>query len=449
MDETIAAISTAAPGGIGIVRVSGKDVWKIGSAFLSWKGVRPEPRRLYFAKILSQTGELIDQCLFALMAAPHSYTGEDLLELHCHGGTVVLRKVLDRCLQAGSRLAKPGEFTQRAFLNGKLDLTQAEAINDLINAKTSKAASVAIRQLEGSLSRKIKDLRDKLLDILAQIESRLDFPDEIETPLPGELWEEVALITQQTEKLLALGESGQILREGLPVSIIGSPNVGKSSLLNALLETERAIVTACPGTTRDIIAEAVNINGIPVLLHDTAGLRRAEDPAEELGVKLARRAAREASLVLLVCDGSKPLSSEEKELLESFPPEKALLVINKRDLPAAFDSSELRSYSQAPAYLVSAKTGEGLEKLKAAIAAKGTAAPEADQGLLVNARQKDALYAAQRSLREALAAKAQAVPEDLVAIDLRDAVEKFGEITGENLVEGLLDRIFSNFCLGK
>ncbi|HQD39206.1 MAG: tRNA uridine-5-carboxymethylaminomethyl(34) synthesis GTPase MnmE [Firmicutes bacterium] len=449
MEETIAAISTGTPGGIGIVRISGKDAWKVGKEILSWKGTKPQPRRMYFAKILTSTGETIDECLFVLMIAPNSYTGEDLLELHCHGGTVVLRRVLERCLEAGATLAKPGQFTEKAFLNGKLDLTQAEAVNDLICAKTQKAASMAIAQLEGSLSREIKRLRDFLLDALAQIEGRLDFPDEIETSLPEEVWDEIREVAAETEKLIARGDSGQILREGLPVSIIGLPNVGKSSLLNALLGTERAIVTDLPGTTRDVIAEAANIRGIPVVLRDTAGLRKAEDPVEKLGVELARRTAEEAALVLLVFDCTRPVAPEEKELLKELSPRRALLVANKSDLQAAYTPQDLSEITDLPAFFVSAKTGAGLEELKDAIAQKAMQGQELEQGLLVNARQKEALIVAKRALDAALAARDQQIPVDLVAIDLRAAVEKFGEITGENLVDGLLDRIFSNFCLGK
>ena len=446
MIDTIVAISTGAPGGIGIVRLSGKDAWSIGQRLLSWQG-KPQARHMYFSKILSQDGKPIDECLFVLMRGPNSFTGEDILELHCHGGTVVLTRVLDRCLEAGATLASPGEFTQRAFLNGRLDLTQAEAINDLIHAKTQRAASVAVEQLEGSLSRKIKDLRERLLDLLAQIEGRLDFPDEIQDELPPELWAEFSGIQAEIGELIRSGHSGQILREGLPVSIAGKPNVGKSSLLNALLGTERAIVTACPGTTRDVIQETANFHGIPVLLADTAGIRQAHDPAEQLGVELAQRTAQEAALVLLVLDGSQPLADEDHTLLASFPPEKLLLVVNKCDLPTAISAQELGELSPSPAYFVSAQSGQGLEELIAAIAQRAMLGDGTNQELLVNARQREALYGAQSALQQAY--EAQELPWDLVAIDLRTAVEKLGEITGENLVEGLLERIFSNFCLGK
>jgi tRNA modification GTPase len=448
MDHTIAAISTGAPGGIGIVRVSGKEAWNIGRKILDWKGTEPKSRVMHLAKICAQDGEVIDQGLFVLMHGPNSYTGEDLLELHCHGGTVVLSRVLERCLEAGAQMAKPGEFTQRAFLNGRLDLTQAEAVNDLIHAKTQRAASMAVQQLEGSLSRKLKSLRDRLLDLLAQIEGRLDFPDEIEDDLPPQLWEELAVILAEVGSLIAAGHSGQILREGLPVSIVGKPNVGKSSLLNALLGTQRAIVTSCPGTTRDVISESANICGIPVVLTDTAGIRQAEDLVEKMGVELAEQTAREAALVLLVLDGTCKLEEDHRELIQKFPAEKLFLLVNKCDLPLAITGEELEKYSPAPSFFISALTGEGLDELKEAIAEKGLVGGE-NQALLVNMRQREALYGAQRALEAALLAFEEALPSDLIAIDLRQAVEKLGEITGENLVEGLLERIFSNFCLGK
>ena len=448
MEQTIAAISTGAPGGIGIIRLSGKEAWRIGKEVLAWTGTQPQPRRMYLAKILTSAGEVIDECLFVFMPGPNSFTGEDSLELHCHGGTVVLNRVLDRCLEAGATLAKPGEFTERAFLNGRLDLTQAEAINDLIHAKTQRAASTAVQQLEGSLSAKLKELRSKLLDAIAQIEGRLDFPDEIEEDLPLELWEQIVTVLAEVEELIRGGHSGQILREGLPVTIAGRPNVGKSSLLNALLGTQRAIVTSCPGTTRDVIAETVNLNGVPVLLADTAGIRQAEDLVEQVGVKLAQRTAQEAALVLFVVDGTQPLSAEELQLIEKFSPEKIFIVVNKCDLQCMIAPEELAKRLQLPSFFISAQTGQGLAELKAAISQRGLAGGE-NQGLLVNARQREALYGAKRALQAALSAQKQSVPVDLVAIDLRLAVEKFGEITGENLVEGLLDRIFSQFCLGK
>lgn len=449
MQETIAAISTGSPGGIGIIRLSGPNAWPIGKEILAWGREAPRPRLLTYGKVQGKDGKVIDECLFVLMRGPHSYTGEDLLELHCHGGTVVLGQVLDRCLEVGAVLAQPGEFTQRAFLNGKLDLTQAEAIGDLIDAKTPKAASVAVSQLEGSLSRKLGALRGRLLDSLSQIEGRMDFPDEIGDDLPPDFWKELEEINDEIEALIAGGHRGQILREGLPVTIAGKPNVGKSSLLNSLLGTQRAIVTCHPGTTRDVIQETANFGGIPVVLSDTAGVREAKDPVEQLGVDLALRTSEEAALVLLVLDGSEPLEEADRKLLKNSDPAKTFVVINKSDLPQKFDSKALSLPPSIPIFSLSAREGYGLDELKGAIAKRGMAGGSEDPALLVNARQREALYHAKKALLDALASHREGWTLDLIALDLRLAIEKLGEITGENLIEGLLERIFSNFCLGK
>ncbi len=457
-EETIAAISTPlGEGGIGIVRLSGPDAFEIAGKVFRAKNPKwnsAGSHRLHYGFIVDECGRVVDEVLLSCMKAPHTYTREDVVEINCHGGTMPAKKILELVLKQGARLAEPGEFTKRAFLNGRIDLAQAESVIDLIKAKTEKGLKIAATQLMGTLSKKVRELQEGILGALAWVEANIDFPDEdIEEASAAQLTRDIEKFIAEAEKLLKGSEAGKIYREGVKTVIAGRPNVGKSSLLNALLREERAIVTDVPGTTRDVIEEVVNIKGIPLRIIDTAGLREARDVVEKIGVERARKVIERADLVLAVIDASAGITGEDRKILELLGEKKAIIVFNKIDAGIKVVKSCLKGVTgQRPAVWISALTGEGLAELEECIAQTvlGENIKVAEDDVLVTRiRHKAALEKAVEHLKNALTSLNSGLPVDITAIDLRGAWEALGEITGNALSEDILDRIFADFCIGK
>jgi len=453
--DTIAAISTPlGEAGIGIVRLSGPQACAI--AHRLFRPHRPRPawqsHRLYLGHINDPQGEIIDEVMVTLMRAPHTYTREDVVEINCHSGYGVLRRILDLTLAAGARLARPGEFTLRAYLSGRLDLTQAEAVLEVIRARTETHLQVAAAHLKGGLGRRLSEVRQDLLDLLARVEAALDFPEEAGELDPASVQ---AGLKQQQGSLQALADSyeaGRLLREGLLVVIAGRPNVGKSSLLNRLLDMERAIVTEIPGTTRDLVEESITLQGVVVRFSDTAGLRPAQDRVEELGIERTRERLRQADLVLYLVDGSSPLAPEDGAALAEMAGQPGLLVANKIDLPPRLSEAELSGLSTWPLTTISAKTGQGIEALKEKIVAQTLGGGLRVAGeIITQARHHEHLRQCLTYLGQAddLLAADEKPPWELVALELGSAIHELGEITGEEVGEAILDRIFGQFCLGK
>ena len=398
-------------------------------------------------------GEKLDDAVLTLFRAPKSYTGEDVVEISCHGGIATVRAALQAVLDAGARLSEPGEFTQRAFLNGKLDLAQAEAVNDLIRARTDEARKVALRQLDGALSASVSATRGRVLGVIAGVEAAVDFPDDVAEPNRAWIHEEITGARNGLGALLASFGKGRIYREGLRVAIVGRVNVGKSSLLNALLRHARAIVTPIPGTTRDLIEESLEIHGIPVVAIDTAGLRATDDPVEKIGVDLTHQSIESADVVLLVIDASQGLHEEDQALLARLSGRPVIVVLNKIDLlsPSAAQGAGGRSFPASVAVVhASATTGQGIEDLESMIAEIAGAGEMGSEGVVVsNARHREALGHASESLGHALDSLAAGEPIDLLSGDLTAACDSLGLVTGETATDDLLDRIFSEFCIGK
>lgn len=457
IDDTIAAIATApGEGGIGIIRISGeKSLQVANSIFKSISGKKIEEyntRTLIYGHIVDND-KVIDEVLVAFMKGPNSYTTEDVIEINCHGGFISVKKILELILSKDVRLADQGEFTKRAFLNGRIDLAQAEAIIDVINAKTDMAHTVAQSQLEGSLSKKIKDLRFNVTEILAQITVSLDFPDEdVEHITYNTLKEKTIALQKEINKLYDTSESGKILRDGLKTVIVGKPNVGKSSLLNAILGENRAIVTDIPGTTRDVIEEFVNIKGIPLKIVDTAGIRETEDVVERIGVEKSREFFSAADLSIVVLDSSRSLDPEDIEILESVQPNKTIVLLNKTDLDRVINLDKIKEYiAEENVIEISALQHEGIEKIHDKIEEMvfaGTVRNSSDL-VVTNSRHKDALYKAKQSIEDALNAIESYMPLDFVEVDFKNIWDYLGYINGDTVTEDLLDTIFSNFCIGK
>lgn len=452
-DDTIAAISTP-PGesGIGIVRLSGgRAVEIVVDVFVSARGrdIRTDRQRVFLGHVTDAQGAPIDEVLVHVMRAPHSYTREDVVEINCHGGMGPLNAVLERVLACGARLAGPGEFTQRAFLNGRIDLVQAEAVIDRIQARTRASLRAAAAAADGALSKAIHEMAETLADALAHIEAAVDFPDEDLPELVDEaLRKRLEDTRQRMRELLDTAEAGRLYREGAAVAIVGRPNVGKSSLFNALLRDARAIVTAHPGTTRDRIEEIITIGGVPVRLIDTAGLRTARDEVEQIGVEVARDALQQADVVLFVVDSSEPLSDEDERLAQELAPldQSVLLALNKIDIAKVVREP---AWEFARGCRVSAKTGEGLAQLEKALGALllGDASVAPEEGLITRIHQRDSLRRAEAALGQLL--ENYGASPEFLSIDLRDALNALGEITGETTPEDILDRIFASFCIGK
>lgn len=458
-DDTIAAVATAVgEGSIGIVRVSGPKAMLIARSVFRRPAGKPEQElpshcASYGHVVDPATGDTVDEALLLPMRAPRSYTREDVVEIHCHGGPVPLRRTLELVLDAGARMAEPGEFTKRAFLNGRLDLSQAEAVMDVIRAKTDASLRMAVGHLSGALSAKVKALRHEILRLIAQLEAAIDFPEEdIEDLAAQKVSRALARLVEDLEALLTTAQTGRILREGMATAIIGKPNVGKSSLLNALLGEKRAIVTDIPGTTRDIIEEYVNIGGIPLKIVDTAGIRDTADIVERIGVERAREAVAEADLILLVLDASAKLTAEDKKVLDLLAGRQAIVLVNKSDLPEAVDMDEVGRLAAGKSIIrVSALEGTGVGELEQAIAGMVYSGKinQAEGAFVTNVRHKHLLSQARERLAEALATAQAGMPPDCIVVDLRSSWEVLGEITGETVGEDILDQIFSQFCIGK
>ncbi len=475
-NDTIAAIATpAGVGGIGVIRVSGADAFSLVLPLVRRPGGRtdlPPSHTLTYGHIIDpQTEELLDEVLVAFMRAPHTYTREDVVEIQGHGGPLILRRILRAVLAQGARMANPGEFTLRAFLNGRLDLAQAEAVMDLIEAETEAGQRLALQQLRGRLSTQVQEARSSVLGVIARIEASIDFPEEdVPTPQPEELRPLIATAQRQVDALLAGSEQGRLYRQGLRTAIIGRPNVGKSSLLNALLRAERAIVTPIAGTTRDTVEEAANLRGIPLHLIDTAGITPTDDPVEQVGVERSRAAAESADIVLAVFDGSERwteqdervsselqtmgfgLSLAEKSEAASTHSRPVVLVVNKTDRPQLIGMMELRRlWPRALCIATSTLTGAGLSELEDAIAdlVLGGKVVHSESVLVTSTRHQEALRRAAEHLRASIQSLEQELPLDFVSIDLRAAYNALGEMTGETASEDLLDKIFSEFCIGK
>ena len=456
-EDTISQIATAqGTGGIGIIRVSGADALNIARAvFRPMRGTLGEiaPYTARYGNIVAADGTIIDECVLLFMRAPHSYTGEDTVELQCHGGTIVLRSVLQRTWEAGARPAAAGEFTKRAFLNGRLDLARAEGVMELINARSSRAARAARERLAGALSREITAIRTRLLGAIARIEAGIDFPeDDIPAASAAALRADISDAAAAVQKLLTGAYAGRILRMGVKTVIVGRPNVGKSSLLNALLGTERAIVTDVPGTTRDVIEEEISVEGIPLRLIDTAGLRAAEDEVERIGVARTEQHLGDAELVLAVFDSSCGLTDEDREILARLKIMDADIIIlcNKEDCASVLRVTDFDGLN-APVLMISAQAGTGLDALRETIAAR-VRALEGDlgDGALPNKeREVEALRRTAQHLSEAERSLTEDMGTDFISIDLRGAYETLGEILGETVDTDLIDRIFSEFCIGK
>lgn len=458
--STIAAIATASSnGGIGIIRMSGKDCFEIlEKIFKPINNQKIEDIKGYTMKygyvIDLKTGEKLDEVLVSYFKSPKSYTTENMCEINSHGGVIIEQEILKQCLLAGADLAEPGEFTKRAFLNGRIDLSQAEGVIDLINSKTSQEAKASFYQLKGALSEKIQEIRKQLLDIMADIEASIDYPeyDEVEEITNQKMTGILSGIKERLIKLEDSFENGKILKDGINTVIIGKPNAGKSSLLNAILDEERAIVSGVEGTTRDTIEEFITIHGIPLKLIDTAGIRNAKDEIEEIGVKKALKLMEEADLVINIIDNTKPLENEDKELLEKIQGKKAIILLNKIDENDIHleNTKELQNLNK-PIIKISARTREGLEELyKEIVRMFKINEIEIDQGnVITNTRHKNQIRKAIEAIKEAESVLEQGVPVDLIAIPVKQCLEELSIITGENVSDDIIAGIFSKFCLGK
>ena len=470
IDDTICAIATpVGEGGIGIVRISGAHAVDIAARVVRPRNQQPlqqlESHRLYLSDVLDPEsppppgegqgeGPAIDEALVVIMRKPRSYTGEDVVEIQTHGGARILQATCHGLIRHGARMAQPGEFTKRAFLNGRLDLTQAEAVLDTIQATTSRSLQAAQSLLRGSLSKEVDALRERLIRVLAHVEAGMDFAEEDITFIQAAEVQQALTDTRlAVEQLIASYEEGRLIREGIKVAIIGRPNVGKSSLLNALLKLDRAIVSDQPGTTRDVIDESLNIRGIPLRLLDTAGLRQTRDTIENEGIRRTEDAIAEADVLLLVLDGAGGITDEDRAVCKTYGSRRHLLVMNKMDLPESqtFDANQLHESAGPEFVKVSAKTGEGLDHLTSVIQSvclkEGL---EATPSVLVTRlRHKASLEHAHRSVEEAMRSLERKESGECVALDIRAALDALGEITGAVSTEDILERIFQDFCIGK
>lgn len=457
--DTIAAISTApGEGAIGIVRLSGGEALAIGDQlYRQGQKVLSEQasHTIHYGHVVDpQSKQVLDEVMVSVLKGPKTFTREDMLEINCHGGMVALKQVLDLVLRSGARLAEPGEFTKRAFLNGRIDLTQAEAVMDVIRAKTDQSMQQALKQLDGRLTTLVRGLRQKLLDTLAQVEVNVDYPeyDGVEEMTSRILWERTTAVEEELTKLLATAQTGKILREGLDTAIVGRPNVGKSSLLNALLREDKAIVTDIAGTTRDTIEEYVNVRGVPLKLIDTAGIRETADTVERIGVERSRQAIEQADLVFLLLNQSEPLTPLDRELLALTAHKDRLILLNKTDLVAAFTPADLAKELPKETILpLSMKDGSGLENLEETLAQRFFQGDleQQEATYLTNSRHVALLEEARAALVEVKEGLALGMPVDLVQIDLTRAWEVLGKITGDSAPDELINELFSQFCLGK
>ena len=457
IDDTIAAIATApGEGGIGIIRISGEKSLQVAQSIFkskSGKMIKDYNARTLIYGTVVDNEKVIDEVLVAYMKGPNSYTAEDVIEINCHGGFISVKKILELILSKGVRLAEAGEFTKRAFLNGRIDLSQAEAIIDVIKSKTDMAHEVAQSQLEGSLAKKIKDLRMNVTEVLAHLEVSIDFAEEDVEEITYQTLEEKALeLRNEIKKLYDTAESGKILRDGLKTVIVGKPNVGKSSLLNSILGENRAIVTDIAGTTRDVIEEFVNIKGIPLKIVDTAGIRETEDVVEKIGVEKSRESFSTADLVIMVLDASRKLSEEDMEILESLKNKKTIVLLNKMDLEPQIELEKIEEVVNSEDIIkISALKHQGIEELQDKIEAMvyHGSVKNSSNLMITNSRHKDALFKAYESINDAISAIEQRMPYDFIEVDFKNIWDYLGYINGDTVREDLLDTIFANFCIGK
>ncbi|MEQ8464801.1 tRNA uridine-5-carboxymethylaminomethyl(34) synthesis GTPase MnmE [Coleofasciculus sp. E1-EBD-02] len=452
--ETIAAIATAVvpqQGSVGIVRVSGENALEIARQLFHAPGRQAwQTHRILYGYVRHpQTQQIVDEALLLIMQSPRSYTREDVVEFHCHGGIMPVQQVLQLCLELGARLAQPGEFTLRAFLNGRLDLTQAESIADLVGSRSPAAAQAALAGIQGKLAVPIRQLRATCLDTLAEIEARIDFEEDLPPLDEAGIVAQIQQVLTDINQILATADRGQLLRTGLNVAIVGRPNVGKSSLLNAWSRSDRAIVTDLPGTTRDVVESQLVVGGIPIQVLDTAGIRETVDQVEKIGVERSRRAAEAADLIVLVIEATAGWSSEDQEIYTQVKHRPLILVINKTDLAPADSVSYPDSIDRVITAAVT--KNEGIEALEQGIleAVQTGTLHAADLDLAINQRQAAALTQAKIALEQVQDTISQQLPLDFWTIDLRGAIQALGEITGEEVTESVLDRIFSRFCIGK
>ncbi len=454
--DTIAAIATGlVPSGIGIIRVSGPDAIRIVDGIFTGADLSEAPTHTIHYGMISLHGELIDEVLVALMRSPRSYTKEDTVEIDCHGSPLVMQKVLEAVCHAGARLAEPGEFTKRAFLNGRMDLSEAESVMDLIYSKTDYARKSALSILRGSMKEKISELRKRLLHRTAYIEAALDDPEHYDlSGFPEELRRDVLQVEDEIDRILQTSENGRLLAEGIRTVILGKPNVGKSLLLNCLLGEDRAIVTEIAGTTRDTLEEQALLDGILLKIIDTAGIQDTMDPVEKIGVKKAVDSLSDADLILFVVDGSKPLTEEDHQIAGLLGQKTVLGLLNKSDLPAVVSKEmmeEQLSLSGIPILSISSKTGQGLDQLKTTISNvffQGNISFN-DELIVTNVRQKESLHKTKVSLSRVLESIEAGMPEDFYSVDLMDAYGELGRIIGEKVEEDLVNEIFAEFCMGK
>ena len=450
--DTIAAISTPpGRGGIGIVRLSGPEAAEIGVQLVRLR--QPlEHGHARLADVLDADGadaEQIDEAMVTYFAAPNSYTGEELVEIAAHGSPVVLELLLRRALKLGARLAEPGEFTQRAFLAGKIDLTQAEAVRDLIDAQTLTQARAAASQMGGALSRRVTPVKQDLVELIALLEAGIDFAeDDVEVTGTDEIAQRIGDLTPPLEALAGSFARGRIVHDGLTLAIVGRPNVGKSSLFNQLVECDRAIVTATPGTTRDTVSERIALDGIPLELVDTAGLREAREEAEQMGIARSREALADAGLVLIVLDSTQPLNAEERDLLRAVEGRAALIAANKSDLKSEA-AAEITEFGNLSAVATSALTGEGIAELRERIVELATGGAASEPGMLTSLRHYQAVTTAISALKDALRASETGIPHEMILLDLYRALWALDSLTGQTTPDDILNLIFSTFCIGK
>ena len=457
MEDTIAAVATAyGEGGIGIIRISGEKALSILEEVFEFAGETSQivNRRMTYGRIVDRENEqIIDEVLAIYMKGPKTYTAEDVVEINCHGSMVSLRKTLALVLRKGARLAEPGEFTKRAFLNGRLDLSQAEAVIDIIKAKTDRSFDVAMSQLEGALSLRVTEIRQKLLDLLVDITVNIDYPDEdIEELTYDKIEENILLIGEMIEKLLSTADTGRMIREGIRVAIVGKPNVGKSSLMNSLLRETRAIVTEIPGTTRDTIEEAISIRNIPLYLVDTAGIRETSDEVERLGIERSKAAFNEADFIIFIMDGSSAISDEDREIASYLDGRDSVVLINKNDLERGFTNDDVRELVNDPVIIeTSLINNEGIEEIENHIEelVYGGELSQHDSTMVNNVRHIELLKQSRDSLRDAMEMTLAREALDFIEVDVRNAYDLLGEITGETVSDDIINEVFARFCLGK
>lgn len=456
--DTITSISTPmGEGAIGIVRLSGPQAIEIGD--ILYKGKKKlsevETHSINYGHIIDpETNETVEEVMVSVLRAPKTFTREDIIEINCHGGILTINRILELTMTYGARMAEPGEYTKRAFLNGRIDLSQAEAVMDFIRSKTDRASKVAMNQIEGRLSDLIKKQRQSILEILAQVEVNIDYPeyDDVEDATTDFLLEQSKRIKEEINRLLETGAQGKIMREGLSTVIVGRPNVGKSSMLNNLIQDNKAIVTEVAGTTRDVLEEYVNVRGVPLRLVDTAGIRDTEDIVEKIGVERSRKALSEADLILFVLNNNEPLTEDDQTLFEVIKNEDVIVIINKTDLEQRLDVSELREMiGDMPLIQTSMLKQEGIDELEIQIKDLffGGEVQNQDMTYVSNSRHISLLKQARQSIQDAIDAAESGIPMDMVQIDLTRTWEILGEIIGESASDELIDQLFSQFCLGK